>query len=329
MFDNLFAFIAFCSLTLTACSAPGQNKNMEENPLNCSIDKGICEIALNNEYSAAPLIADTAKKFKIIYFTDPICSSCWGIEPELRKLKLEYGHAVEIEYRMGGLLPSWENFNGGGISKPSDVAHHWEEMSSYYGMPIDGNVWLEDPLHSSYPPSIAYKAAELQNKQKAIDFLRRIREMVFLEKKNIAKWEHLRAAAFTVGLDTTQLKKDCEGKAVQLFQDDLNLSRAMGVRGFPTLFFTDSDNSRIALVGYKPYASYEQAIFKLSGEAEGKKGIVNVNNAFKFYSSLTTKEFSILTETPKDGADKYLEDLLKKGVITKQLSKNGVLWKAK
>ena len=32
-------------------------------------------------------------------------------------------------------------------------------------MPIDGDVWLEDPLNSSYPPSIAFKAAEMQDKR--------------------------------------------------------------------------------------------------------------------------------------------------------------------
>ena len=141
----------------------------------------------------ASLSTSSQKSVKVIYYTDPICSSCWGIEPQLRKLKLEYGNNIEIEYRMGGLLPDW-SYNSGGISKPSDVAHHWDEVSSYYDMPIDGDVWLEDPLNSSYPPSIAFKAAQLQSEEKAILFLREIREMVFLQKKNIAKWEHLEAA---------------------------------------------------------------------------------------------------------------------------------------
>ena len=114
----------------------------------------------------------------------PICSSCWGIEPQLRKLKLEYGNNIQIEYRMGGLLPDW-NYNSGGISEPSDVAHHWDEVSVHYDMPIDGDVWLEDPLDSSYPPSIAFKAAQLQDEYKALLFMREIREMVFLQKKNI------------------------------------------------------------------------------------------------------------------------------------------------
>ena len=95
-------------------------------------------------------VQSNKKPVKIVYYTDPICSSCWGIEPQLRKLKLEYGDAVEIDYRMGGLLPDW-NYNSGGIGQPSDVASHWDEVSLHYDMPIDGDLWLEDPLDSSYP----------------------------------------------------------------------------------------------------------------------------------------------------------------------------------
>lgn len=72
-------------------------------------------------------------------------------------------------------------------SKPSDVAQHWDEVSLHYDMPIDGDLWLEDPLDSSYPPSIAFKAVQMQDQEKAILFLREIREMVFLQKKNIAR----------------------------------------------------------------------------------------------------------------------------------------------
>ena len=49
-----------------------------------------------------------------------------------------------------------------------------------YDMPIYADVWLEDPLSSSYPPSIAFKAAQMQDTDKAIIFLRRINEMLHL-----------------------------------------------------------------------------------------------------------------------------------------------------
>ncbi|MFN7831985.1 MAG: DsbA family protein, partial [Bacteroidota bacterium] len=190
-----------------------------KNPLLCDPQSGICEIPGISSVTDIRAVNTTPKPVRIVYFTDPICSSCWGIEPQLRKLKLEYGDDLEIEYRMGGLLPDW-SYNSGGISKPSDVAHHWDEVSVHYDMPIDGDVWLEDPLDSSYPPSIAFKAAEIQDSRKALLFMRIIREMVFLQKKNITRWEHLEVAAVASGLDPVQMKKDMEGKARDLFQED-------------------------------------------------------------------------------------------------------------
>ena len=176
-------YLLIATLTFGNISCHSQtNKNMQEqkNPLLCDPETGICEVPNHQSHAAnSSQISANQKSVKIIYYTDPICSSCWGIEPQLRKLKLEYGNSIDIEYRMGGLLPDW-SYNSGGISKPSDVAHHWDEVSLHYDMPIDGDVWLEDPLPSSYPPSIAFKAAQLQDEEKAILFLREVREMVFL-----------------------------------------------------------------------------------------------------------------------------------------------------
>ena len=187
-FNCLFPFIIITYLLAilsSGCKSQFNKKTMSklnENPLLCDVETGMCKMPDSTVTSAIQMNSTINKPIKVIYFTDPICSSCWGIEPQLRKLKLEYGEILGIEYRMGGLLPDW-NYNSGGISKPSDVAHHWDEVSVYYDMPIDGDVWLEDPLDSSYPPSIAFKAAEMQDKQKAVLFLREIREMVFLQKK--------------------------------------------------------------------------------------------------------------------------------------------------
>src|SRR5690606_19125175 len=142
-------------------------------------------------------------------------------------------------------------------------AKHWEEASDHYQMPIDGDVWLEDPLDSSYPPSVAFKAAQMQGEAKAEFFLRRLKEMVFLEKKNISKWEHLLEAALVTGLDVVKFKTDFEGAANTAFADDLALARQIGVRGFPTIFFTDKDDNRFKVYGSKPYEVYEQALLKL------------------------------------------------------------------
>lgn len=326
--------LTFLFLTAALSSCNGQSdkrkkmENKSTNPLLCDPATGICEVPGERTEIGNIDVKANEKPVKVIYFTDPICSSCWGIEPQLRKLKLEYGNNVDIEYRMGGLLPDW-SYNSGGISKPSDVAHHWDEVSLYYDMPIDGDVWLQDPLDSSYPPSIAFKAAQMQDKTKAVEFMRELREMVFLKKKNIAKWEHIAAAAKKTGLDTDQLKKDIDGKGKELFQEDLKLAREMGVRGFPTMFFTNGAGNKEIVYGSKPYAFYETAILKVNSDTKKSEYAKNWENLFARYSSLTAKEYSELSGTPRRESEQLLNDLSAKGNLEKLTTKNGSIWTLK
>jgi putative protein-disulfide isomerase len=267
------------------------------------------------------------KPIKIVYYTDPICSSCWGIEPQLKKLKLEYGHLIEFEYRMGGLLPSWNNFNSGGITKPSDVAHHWDEVSGYYQMPIDGDIWLEDPLSSSYPPSIAFKAAQLQDEEKALIFMRKMREMVFLEKKNIARWNVIEQAAKAAGLEINKMRKDFENAAKKAFEQDLALAKTNNVRGFPTLFFTRG-KEQVIVYGAKPYDNFEQAVKRLLPNAEKKKYLDKVMEPFLLFPSLTAKEYSLLTGLSFVESVAFLDAKLMEGKLVAFSTKNGKLYRA-
>lgn len=299
------------------------------NPMMCDPETGICEIPVAQSSVTEINIAATKKPVRLLYFTDPICSSCWGIEPQLRKLQLEYGEYFDIEYRMGGLLKSWDTYGGRDVNGPTSVAQHWDEASARYDMPIDGDLWLHDPLDSSYPPSIAFKAAQLQGKEKALLFLRRIKEMVFLEKKNITKWEHLLQAALETGLDTAKFKSDFEGGAKALFEEDISLARELGVRGFPSIFFTDEDNNRFLVYGSKSYEHYEQALLKLHPGAVKKVIDTSRENIFSYYPTLTTKEFAVLTGKTKEAAVIFLNELNEQKKIERYDSKNGVLWKVR
>lgn len=302
------------------------NETKENNPLLCDIETGMCESTSTEATdSATKTDKSTGKQVKLVYFTDPICSSCWGIEPQLRKLKLEYGEHIDIEYRMGGLLPNWD-YNSGGISKPSDVAQHWDEVSIHYDMPIDGDLWLEDPMNSSYPPSIAFKAAQLQDEEKAVLFMREMREMMFLKKKNLTRWEHIVTAAETVGLNVEQLKTDFEGKAKTLFEEDLKVAREYGVRGFPTIFFLDGVGNKELVYGSKPYALYEASILKLNANIVKSEYSKDWKTLFSKYHSLTAKEFSVLSGTPRIESESLLNELSNSGTLEKLTTKNGSIW---
>jgi putative protein-disulfide isomerase len=298
------------------------------NPLLCDYETGTCELPGSATIKEATIaIGKKQKAVQVNYFTDPICSACWGIEPQLRKLKLEYDAYFNIEYYMGGLLPSWNGFNSGGIAKPSDVAKHWDEAGRHYQMPIDGDIWLEDPLSSSYPPSVAFIAAKMQDGIKAEKFLRRIKEMIFIEKKNITKWEHLHQAAVGTGLDTTKFKQDFEGGANKLFRADLDFSRVLGVRGFPTLFFENDAGKQQVLNGVKPYEHFEQAILQVHPGA--KKATPDIEDIFSYYPTLTTKEFSVITNRTMEASQVFLQELADNNTVARISGKNSAIWKTK
>ncbi|RZM29855.1 MAG: hypothetical protein EOO88_03200 [Pedobacter sp.] len=306
------------------------------------LGRGLRDIFLDplghdDEEFPIPLIDDkvrkvnpqTKKPVEIVYFTDPICSTCWIIQPLIRKLKLEYGAYVNLRYVMGGLLPSWEAYTKGKIQKPADAAEHWEEAGAMHEMPMDGDVWLEDPLSSSYPPSIAFKAAQLQDPDKAVSFLRRIQEMVFLEKKNIIKWEFLKQAAFDNGLDSARLYRDYEGKAVELFKEDLELVKERGVVSFPTLFFSDGNSEPVMVKGVQPYEVLEKLILDIVPDAQKLKIDTDARSLFTHFPTMTDKEFVTLSNLSREEAADMLNSLHGEGSIEKYASKNGMIWISK
>lgn len=266
------------------------------------------------------------KPLKIIYYTDPICSTCWIIQPILRKLKLEYGDYLEINYRMGGLLPSWKDYDKGNIKTPLDAAKHWEDVNASQEMYLDGDVWIEDPLHSSFPPSIAFKAAQLQDNDKAITFLRRLKELLFIEKKNITKWDIIENAALSSGLDAAILKNDFEGRGLKLFEADLELAKELEITMFPTLIFLEDGIAKNTLKGYQRYEEFEKVILSTLPNAVKKKIIYSAESLFSIYNNMTEDEFSFIMDKSISESRILLYELYHQGKIDKYISKYGIIW---
>jgi 2-polyprenyl-6-methoxyphenol hydroxylase-like FAD-dependent oxidoreductase/predicted DsbA family dithiol-disulfide isomerase len=283
-------------------------------------------LALHTPTSQPARIGAASQKIVVQYFTDPICSTCWIIQPALKKMSLEYGPYLEIKYYMGGLLPSWDTCEGK-IKSPTDAAQLWKDVNAIYNIPIDGDIWLEDPLSSSFPPSIAVKAAQLLDEQAAILFLRRIREMLFLEKKNIMRWKHLEAAAAEVGLNLGAFTKAYEGKARTAFQQDLQLAQELGVRSFPHLIFTNAAGQAVRLKGHLYYEDLEKAILELNPYA--KRNLIDSRpvNLFRHFPTMLEEEFALLSDLITEDARRLLQQLDQRGYIQKMPTKKGVLYK--
>ncbi|MDX9782505.1 MAG: DsbA family protein [Bacteroidales bacterium] len=199
------------------------------------------------------------KPVHIIYFSDPVCSYCWGSEPILTRLKREKGKLFDLEYRMGGLMPDWSMF-AGSPDGPAIVGRHWPEASEKIGFKIDGKVWETDPPASSYPPSIAFRAAMLQGESRGLEFYFIMREMLFHKRVNIAKRDNLISAAEAAGLDLKRFVKDIEGKGKELFEADLKMAAELNVDLFPTYILKSQTGKTSRLAGFIIYEKLSSAI---------------------------------------------------------------------
>ncbi|ARD48500.1 DsbA family protein [Sporosarcina sp. P33] len=238
-----------------------------KNTMICDLETGICGPG-GEDTDAMEFIDFSAqrKKVELYYVTDPICSHCWALEPVLRKFIDQYGQYVTMHTLMGGLLEKWDGFTdaGNGISSPSDVAGHWREVGEHSRMPIDGTVWYDNPIESSFIPSRVYKVIQEKNPELANTFLRRAREELFAFNKNIAQDEVLITLIDQIGLDGEAILTQSKLPAANTsLHEDFQRVRELGVRGFPTIVMVNEEQKGVRIVGARNVEEYTNALQQL------------------------------------------------------------------
>lgn len=258
-------------------------------------------------------------KITMYYFTDPICSFCWAIEPILKRFELLYGQYFEMKYVMGGLLADWKSYedDGGYIEKPSDVAEHWLEVCEMYNTPVNIRSWINDPVTSSYTPSIHYKAASMQGVEKGYLFLRKIKELLFLKGINISKEDVLYDVARSIGLDMEIYTKDIEdGFAEKKFKHDLIISKNFNVQLFPTLIFTNN-SKMVTLEAYNDLEIFKNALEIFLGDVSPEKVNLDISDILKMYKVFTAREVSVILDISIEDAYIVINNLVEQSVLEK------------
>ncbi len=207
-----------------------------------------------------------------MYVTDPACPWSWGAEPVLRRLEAEFGDQVRITYVMGGLAREFK--------RPVETMAHVLDAAAATGMPVDPRLWLEAPPKSSYPASLAVKAAAEQGLDGP--YLRRVREALMCERVKADNADALVALARDVpALNVDRFANDLGSNAiVERFGEDLEAARtlapehhnAAGRVPFPSFLVGDDgafDTTDVAVVrdlvaragaASRPLPSVEEAL---------------------------------------------------------------------
>jgi len=276
-------------------------------------------------------------KIRVIEFTDPACTWCWGSEPILRKLEVNYQNQIEVDYIMGGLVEDVNDFHDSAnqiFGSPDEinekVAVHWLEASERHGMPVkvEGFSLFSAERRSTYPMNIAYKAAQFQDKKLAKKLLRRIREAVAAEGRKTNQTEVLIELAQEVGLDVPKfIKAFTDGSAEKAFYEDKKITVSNRVSGFPSYLVTDGQDKNVLLRGYQQYETFKEVIEYLSDnevhEHKIKFSPAAVEDFIRNYGRVAPIEILMAFDIKKSDLDIVLKDLNEKGSVDIEIHGNG------
>ncbi len=205
-------------------------------------------------------------KIDVYYFTDPLCSHCWALDTALTKFKLEYKEYINVHTVMGAMVEDGNHYSDLNGPEAKEQASHWEQVGKFYRLPVNGKIWMKDPITSSFPSSIAYLLIKRQDENLATKFLRMVREGAFVFEKNIAKKDVLYQMADSLGIDRKLIDRSFTEEGKQVLYENLQPMIDLGVTGFPTVIMINNRNEGIKIVGARTTDTYRRALEKLIGE---------------------------------------------------------------
>lgn len=190
----------------------------------------------------------------LIYFSDPMCSWCYGFSPVIDQIRREFGRTLPIRIVMGGLRPGTET----PMTEEAklEVANHWVHVHEATGLPFDGSG-MSAPgfIYDTDPAARAVVVARREGEEMAASFLTRTQRAFYGEGRDVTRAETLGEIAEELGLDSEPfLAAWATEEAKQETWRDYAISQRAGVTGFPTLVAGPNDAGVFGVVtrGYAP-----------------------------------------------------------------------------
>ncbi|WP_352397561.1 DsbA family protein [[Clostridium] aminophilum] len=122
---------------------------------------------------------------------------------------------------------------------------------------------FDEEHRSSYPLNIAYKAAQLADKEKADLFLYNLRHATVLETRQTTLTAEILNVAKETGINTALFMKHfSDGSAEAAFFQDLQYTRSLGIYSLPTYLIQKGTHS-VLITQLIDFESFESVIAKL------------------------------------------------------------------
>jgi putative protein-disulfide isomerase len=202
-----------------------------------------------------------AGSFDVTIYTDPLCCWSWGAITHWERMIERLGETATWQLRMGGLIPSWQNFTDEvhSVTRPAQMGPVWMHAAQLVHRPINTRIWHTDPPSSSYPACVAVKAAQMQSPEMGWEYFKLLQHAVMTKARNVAKANVLlslsaQLAASHDCFDPAQFELDYNSEAaMNAFRKDLQDAQYNRVKRLPTMIIRKSNGEQMLLAGFRTY----------------------------------------------------------------------------
>lgn len=216
-----------------------------------------CEIPGSKQTASDSSSFEPGPGKHLMLFADPMCSWCWGFQPELKgiveALKENGNKRAQLHVIMGGLRPgTTESWND---EMQTYIHHHWEEVSKKTGQPFDYSRMEDDDfVYDTEPSCRAVTVARELNPELALAAYHDLQRAFYAEGKDITKCEVIADVVANTGVDRDRfMQLFTSPTARDLVQFDFNRTRAFGVKGFPSIVCAEDGQYAFLTMGYQKF----------------------------------------------------------------------------
>lgn len=227
----------------------------------CDPETGICDVtAEQNSIDAEDKVL---LKNTLLYFGDPMCSWCWGIAPEIDKLKDYFTDTLDFKLIMGGLRP------GGGESwndrMKQFLRNHWEHVTEKSGQPFSFDLLdREEFSYDTEPPCRSVKVAQSLDPAIDLPFYHDVQYQFYVENKDPAKIGFYESICKKNDISFGEFSKRFESDTFKArVQKEFRFTQQLGVSAFPTVLLQLDQQLQLVTYGYSEFEQMKSRIEQL------------------------------------------------------------------
>jgi putative protein-disulfide isomerase len=211
---------------------------------------------------SAETTSEQGEALQITYVGDPMCSWCYGFEPEIKALREAWSDQAEFHLLVGGLRRDQSPIDQ---RMRSFLEHHWEEVSERTGQPFNFDILDTDLVYDTEPACRAtVTAAHLADgdpEEAAFLYFSRAQRAFYEANRNPGERDTWVDLAAELGYDGDRFLAHFDGDELkQKTIDQFARSREMGVTGYPSLIAERGTKRRYITLGYAEFSDLDERL---------------------------------------------------------------------